>query len=243
MSVPIPFDYEGRPVRTVVIEGEPWWVAADVCAILGYSRVGDALRMLDTDDLGTHLVRSPDEQVRPAQVVSEPGLYSLILRSKRREAKDFKRWVTHEVIPQIRKTGHYELPASQGPALPDLSTFEGQLSVIDMLRDQVERRQAAELEAAGLRPSAEAWDVLGSTDGDFSVREAAYILNRDPGIDTGQNRLFALLRGMKVIDSRNRPYAAHSSHVRLRPQSYRDQETGEQVPAEPQVRITIEGLR
>ena len=102
------FAFEGAEVRTVLVGGEPWWVASDVCAVLGYSRVADALRIPDEDDLGTHFVRGDDGKDRPAQIVSEPGLYSLILRSKREEAKRFKRWVTHEVIPQIRKTGSYQ---------------------------------------------------------------------------------------------------------------------------------------
>lgn len=100
------FRYQDREVRTVVIDGEPWFVGADVCSILGYSRVANALRMLDADDLDTQLVSGPDGLQR-VSIINEPGLYSLILRSRKPEAKAFKRWVTHEVLPAIRRTGAY----------------------------------------------------------------------------------------------------------------------------------------
>ncbi|MGH3827533.1 MAG: phage antirepressor N-terminal domain-containing protein [Pseudonocardiaceae bacterium] len=111
------------------------------------------------------------------------------------------------------------------------------------LADQHEAREAAEHRVAKLQPSAEAWDTLASAGGDFSVREAAYILNRDPGINTGQRRLFTAPRALKVIGPRDIPYAAHESHVRLRPRSYLDRATGEETPAKTQVRITADGLR
>jgi Phage antirepressor protein KilAC domain len=85
--------------------------------------------------------------------------------------------------------------------------------------------------------------VLASTDGDYSVRETGHILNRDPGIDTGQKRLSQILRDLGVIDRNNRPYASHASRARLRPVFYRDPETGEQILAQPQVRLTVAGLR
>lgn len=107
---------------------------------------------------------------------------------------------------------------------------------------EVEAREAAEQRAAELEAPAQAWNILASAHADWSVREAAYILNRDPSIDTGQNRLFNEMRRMRVIDSRDIPYADHARHVKLRPRSFTNRATGEETPAKPQVRITAEGL-
>jgi DNA-damage-inducible protein D len=105
----------------------------------------------------------------------------------------------------------------------------------------VEAKDVAEAKVLQLAPKAESWDVLADTGADYSVREAAYILNRDPAIDTGQRRLFTLLRAWGLIDGNDRPYATHSKHVTLRPQT-RPASTGERVPARPQVRVTVAGL-
>ena len=86
-------------------QGAQWFVAKDVCGCLGLD-TSNLSKMLDEDELSTYPVQYTD-QVRNLSVVSEPGLYSLILRSRKPEAKAFKRWVTHEVIPSIRKTGGY----------------------------------------------------------------------------------------------------------------------------------------
>lgn len=107
-------------------------------------------------------------------------------------------------------------------------------------------RQAREIDAhraelAVVKPQAEAWSTLADTGADYSVREAAYILNRDPSIDTGQVRLFKVLRDWRLIGRDNKPYANHAKHVALRPQTRRSP-MGERIPAAPQVRVTVEGL-
>lgn len=110
------------------------------------------------------------------------------------------------------------------------------------LLGKVRENKALAAENEELRPSAEAWDVLASADPDYSAREAAYILNRDPSISTGQNRLLNELRRMRVIDSRDVPYANHERHVRLRPRTYTNRATNKEHAAKSQVRITAEGL-
>lgn len=111
-----------------------------------------------------------------------------------------------------------------------------------MVIEEADRADRAEQRAAELAPRAEAWDVLASAHGDYSVREAAFILNRDPAISTGQGRLFRLLREWRLVDGNNIPYAAHERHVRLRARHYEHPRTGEDRTSE-QVRITAEGLR
>ncbi len=112
----IPFDFEGRPVRVVTdVQGEPWFVAADVAQSLDYRMASDMTRSLDDDEKGTQIVRTPSGD-QEMLVINESGLYSAILKSRKPEAKRFKRWVTREVLPAIRKTGRYALSGT--PALP-----------------------------------------------------------------------------------------------------------------------------
>ncbi len=100
------FNYQDQQVRTVVKDGEPWFVAKDVCDVLEIGNPSQALSRLDEDEKNTVILNegigNPNKTI-----VNEPGLYSLILGSRKPEAKQFKRWVTHEVIPTIRKTGGY----------------------------------------------------------------------------------------------------------------------------------------
>lgn len=100
------FDYHGQEVRTVEMNGQPWFVAADVCRVLEVGNPTDALRRLDADERTLVSIEGASNGL-PVNAVSESGLYSLILGSRKPEAKQFKRWITHEVIPSIRKTGGY----------------------------------------------------------------------------------------------------------------------------------------
>ncbi|WP_291929060.1 BRO family protein [Limnohabitans sp.] len=104
-----PFDFEGRQVRIVTdAQGEPWFVAADVLTTISLDR--KALERLDDDEKGVNSIHTPGG-VQEMTTVNEPGLYALVLGSRKAEAKRFKRWVTHEVLPAIRKTGSYAVPA------------------------------------------------------------------------------------------------------------------------------------
>ena len=97
---------EFRAVRSILIDGDPWFVAADVCKALELEKTNRALSRLDDDEKGAHSVSTPGGRQRMS-IISESGLYSLILGSRKPEAKAFKRWITHEVIPSIRKHGAY----------------------------------------------------------------------------------------------------------------------------------------
>ena len=103
----IPFQFDTREVRTMLIDDQPWFVAADVSCALEYRIAGDMTRNLDDDEKGTQIVRTPggDQEML---VINESGLYSAILRSRKAEAKRFKKWVTAEVLPAIRKHGRYD---------------------------------------------------------------------------------------------------------------------------------------
>lgn len=217
----------GEDVRTLLLDGEPWFVARDVAAILGLGNVHSSLATLDDDEKGIHTVETlgGSQQV---SVVSEPGLYSLILRSRKPDAKAFKRWVTHEVLPAIRRTGSY---------VAKLSPRE----LAQLVIAEADRADAAEARVAELAPAAEAWGVLAGAQGDYSLRDAAHILNRDHGVDIGQNRLMRYLREQHLVDRNSIPYARYSRYLTERPVSYKHPRTGEETLTR-QVRITVEGL-
>lgn len=105
-------------IRTVEVEGEPWFVAADVCRALEISDTHKAVDRLDDDEKGRSLIPTPGGAQQMA-IVNEPGLYSLVLGSRKPEAKAFKRWVTHEVLPALRKTGKYSTSKATGPSMDD----------------------------------------------------------------------------------------------------------------------------
>ena len=99
-------------IRVIMRDGEPWFVAADVCRALDINNVSDAVARLDNDEKGFVLTDTPGGK-QNVSIISEPGLYALVLSSRKPEAKNFKRWVTHEVLPTIRKTGSYSVMLKQ----------------------------------------------------------------------------------------------------------------------------------
>jgi prophage antirepressor-like protein len=101
------FNYEGSQVRTVIKSGEPWFVVKDVCEILELGNPSQAISRLDDDERDTLILNEGTSGNPIVAIVNEPGLYSLVLGSRKPEAKQFKRWITHEVLPTIRQTGTY----------------------------------------------------------------------------------------------------------------------------------------
>ena len=128
------FTYEQNEVRTVSVDGNPWWVLKDVCDVLGLSDTSKVAERLDNDELTRVKLRSGGQD-REMWVINEPGLYNVILRSDKAEAKKFKRWITHEVLPLIRKTGAY---------ISDISHLSPQLQVLINIETE-QRKQAARL--------------------------------------------------------------------------------------------------
>jgi len=108
----IPFRFEAREVRTLLIDDQPWFVAADVCESLSIANTARAMSRLDDDEKGVHSVNTLGG-TQNVSILNESGLYSLILTSRKAEAKRFKKWVTAEVLPAIRKHGRYEDASGQ----------------------------------------------------------------------------------------------------------------------------------
>lgn len=158
-----------QPVRTVTIDGEPWFVAKDVCDVLDHSNSRRALDALDNDEKGVTKVYTLGGQ-QSVNIVSESGLYALVMRSNKPEAKAFRKWITGTVLPAIRKTGSYAHGEEHlDPSAPDY---------MDRLKDLLLAAQERKLEAAQakietLQPKAEAFAVIEEATGALLVRDAA----------------------------------------------------------------------
>ena len=132
------FEYHNQDMRIIEIDGAPWFVAKDVCEVLEIGNTSQALQRIGKEDLTSFQMRSGGQR-RNMNLVSESGLYDLVFDSTKPEAKKFRRWVTHEVIPSIRKHGHYGQPQSD-PLLERLVHTIAD-DIVPMLRNQFEQTQ------------------------------------------------------------------------------------------------------
>lgn len=221
-------------LRVDMCDGEPWFIAADVAFLLGYSEASAITRTLDDDEKGLQYVQTPGG-LQQLAVISEAGLFSAILRSRVPGAKAFKRWVTHEVLPAIRRTGEYVAPESPEQFMAR-AVLQAQ-SIVAMRDEQI----------AALTPRAEAWDELASADGDYEVADAAKILAR-AGVETGRQRLFTQLAEIGWVYRgaqgkwKARQTAVDAGYLAEKPQSHHHPRTGAVVLDPPQVRVTVRGI-
>lgn len=236
------FQSEDWSIRVIDVDGEPVFVARDVCAAVGIAKPRDAVAQLDSDERVSIAVDTPGGRQQMA-AVTEPGLYSLLSISRSPQARPFRRWVNHEVLPEIRRTGSY----GAAPAVAEVSRRDLALMVVEAedAREAAElRASAAEQAAAELEPAASAWSTMADATGDWSVREAAQILGRDPGIDIGAGRLWGYLREIRWIGRHGQlplQTARDAGRLTTRVQTYWDK--AERVEkSRPQTRITHKGL-
>jgi len=161
-----PFSFAGQQVRVVTdSDGEPWFMAVDVCTILDLPNVSQAISRLADDEKSTI---TSDEGGPDRLIVSEPGLYRLIFTSRRAEAEAFRRWIAHEVLPAIRKTGSYSVAPANLPTEIDAT----------MLRQIAAAMEAKDQKIAELEPKADLADTyLIAQGGNRKVREAAKLLH------------------------------------------------------------------
>ena len=188
-------------LRTVTINNEPWFVAADVCKALDIDDTGKAVGRLDPDE-GTRIeIAHPQNPLKTLEVlaVSEPGLYSLVLGSRKPEARQFKRWITHDVIPAIRSHGGYLTPELTEQVLSDPDTI---IRLATDLKRERSARIAAEQRIALDAPKVLFADAVSSSQDDIPISELAKFLKQN-GVDTGRNRLFDTLRADGYIQKYN----------------------------------------
>lgn len=185
-------------VRTVIVDGEPWFVSADVCRALELGNSRQAVARL-SDDEKNNTVISNDTPGNPnVTIVSEPGLYALVLGSRKPEAAAFKRWITHDVIPDIRKHGLYATPETVAAMLGDPDTMIAVLT--EYKRERAERIRLTE-QAKKDAPKVLFADSVTASDGAILIGELAKLLKQN-GYPSGQNRLFETLRKEGYLISR-----------------------------------------
>lgn len=176
------FSFENHEVRSLLINDEPYFVGKDVAEVLGYERADNAIRNhIDKEDKLMHQI-SASGQNRNMTIINESGLYSLVLSSKLPSAKKFKRWVTSEVLPALRKTGQYQVKELSGQELMAKALIEDQ-SVLAAKDKQIEQ----------MKPKVVFADAVATSHTSILVGELAKILKQN-GIEMGQKRLFAWLR-------------------------------------------------
>jgi anti-repressor protein len=196
------FNYQGTQLRTVVLNNEPWFVAKDVCNILKHSNSRVAISRLDDDEKGVSKVYTPGGY-QNMSVVNEYGLYNLVLTSNLPEAKQFKRWITHEVIPSIRKHGAYMTPEKIEEVLLNPDTL---IKLATNLKEEQQKRIAAEKQIEQQKPLVNFAETCMASDKSLLVREVAKMISKQ-GILMGERRLFQKLRDWKLIfPNKNEPY-------------------------------------
>lgn len=206
-------------------DGVPFVQAPAFTRALSYSRTSDALKMLDESEKGTAICRTPGGDQRMS-VIYEDGIWELIFRSTLPSARSVKARVK-AILRELRETGVVDTREAARP----------------MTELEMARKYVAVLErVAELEPAAHSWNTLADSAGDYSVREAAQILDRDPSISTGQRRLFETLRQIGWVDRSGLPYQRQVDLGRLavKAGSYERPE-GERVPTR-QARVTVKGL-
>ena len=183
------FSYNGRELRTVEVNGDVWFVAKDVCEILDIQNIRQNTATLDEDEKGVSKIYTLGG-MQDMTVISESGLYTLTLRSNKDEAKPFRRWVTHEVLPSIRKHGAYMTPAKMQEVMKDPDVW---IQVLQALKDEQQKVKALEAQAEQNKPKVIFAEAVETSKDSILIRELAKHL-RQNGYQTGEKRLFAELR-------------------------------------------------
>lgn len=188
-------------VRTMEINGEPYFVGKDVAEILGYTNTSKALidHVDDEDKLNNETLSSLGQ--RGGWLINESGLYSLILSSKLPTAKKFKRWVTSDVLPAIRKTGSYSIQNK-----PDSYTIEDPAARARRWAEEYEEKKVLEAKIEEQKPLVEYAEHIQASKDVIDMKSMAKLASKN-GIKIGRNKLFSFLRDRKILDRENIPYA------------------------------------
>ena len=188
------FRYKKHEVRTMQINGESWFVAADVCNVLGLTDVTSALRTLDNDEKMTvtnsysHSGHRGGAQFM--NMVNEPGMYKLIFKSRKAEAKEFTRWVVHNVLPQIRQHGMYLTDSVAETASTDPTAFD---QLLARYVSECKKTQELQERLDADRAFTNLGHIVLALPGSMTVQAAAHFLAQY-GFDIGQNRLYKRCR-------------------------------------------------
>lgn len=180
-------------VRTVMVDGEPWFVAKDVAMALGYAKPENAVaNHIDSEDKTSTLIQGSGSNYKSkATLINESGLYSLVLSSKLPTAKKFKHWITSEVLPAIRKTGGY---IANAETMTDAEIMSKALLIAKQTIESREQRiQSLEAETERMKPKEIFADAVSASNSSILIGDLAKILHGN-GIKIGRGRLFAWMR-------------------------------------------------
>lgn len=240
------FNFNDNPVRTLTDEnGEPWFVAKDVCDILGID-TNHLNESIDHDEMNTLRITEGNTRGNPNKtIISEPGLYRLIMRSRKSEAKGFQRWVTHEVLPSIRRTGGY-IPTGDTDNDEDIMA-----RAVLIAQKTIERKnqqlKAKDAQIRELEPKAQALDAFTNVEDRLLVRDAAKILS-NAGTPISEKQLREWMTDNDWIYKANGSWHATAKHctaghlVMVMSQKHGTKADGTKFAFPPTVRITRKGL-
>lgn len=196
------FQFEEQNVRTLVIDDEPYFVGKDVAEILGYVKPRNAISVhVDDEDKKDAPIQGTLGGIQTMTMINESGLYSLILSSKLPTAKKFKRWVTSEVLPTIRKHGAYMTEQKIEEALLNPDTL---ITLAKQLKAEKEQRLLAQKQVEEMTPKAVFHDAVANAENTMLVRDVAHYL-RQNGVDIGGTRFFVWLRLNGFLTKNNQP--------------------------------------
>lgn len=183
------FKYRTNDVRTVQMDGEPWFVLKDVCKVLDLGTTAKVAERLDADEKGMNQIHTPGG-MQSVTVINESGLYNVILRSDKPEAKPFRKWVTSEVLPAIRKHGAYMTPETLQAAILNPDTM---IQLCQQLKAEQDKNTVLSARVTELEPKGIFADAVSTSNNSILIGELAKII-RQNGVDMGQNRLFEWMR-------------------------------------------------
>lgn len=240
------FDFRGASLRTLTDEaGEPWFVLKDCMSILDLGNPTETVKMFDKDEFSTTEVIDSIGRRQQTYIISEPGLYRLVMKSRKPEAKEFQRWVTHEVLPQIRRTGGY-IPTS---AADDDMTILAKAVMIGQrtMEEQKRRIQAQQTRIDELQPKASMWDNFVDIPDVLSVGNSAKLLS-NLGRPIGRKTLFSWLEHNGWVFRENGHWSARQNRidaghlVMVPPKTHGTHKDGTTFSFAPTVKITRKGL-
>lgn len=240
------FNFNGATLRTLTDEnGEPWFVAKDVCDILGLENSRKATAELDPDEKNTVTISDGIPGNPNKTIISEPGLYALIMRSRKPEAHEFQRWVTHEVLPSIRKTGGY-IPTSESDS-DEAIMAKALLIAQKTIERNAQQLRAKDRQIKELEPKAKALDDFTNVPDAILVREAAKLLS-NAGTPIGEKGLREWLSCHGWMYQHAGTWWAASNRVKsghlvmVESRSHGQHKDGSSFAFAPTVKITRKGL-
>lgn len=242
-----PFDFKGHQVRTLTFEtGQTWWVLKDVCDALELTNPSRVAQRLDSDEVSKFDPNSGlgSRSNEPVNIVNESGLYKIVLRSDKPKAHEFQRWVTHDVLPSIRRHGAY---MSEDVVERTLSDPDYLIRLATALKDERAGRAVAEQKVGELQPKAKALELLADASGSYSVAEAAKMLS-GAGCAMRVRDLADWLSSHGWVYRRDGHWVAsqmrvNAGHLMMRAyESTGRLKDGSRFAFAPQVRVTAKGL-